>query len=932
MTVFKLEELFHRLCDGHLMVTGNSRLARVIGGQYSQWQQKRGERQWASPALLSWQAWLDRLWEEATLAGADGTAPAVPSGRQLNSLWEQVLAQAENTANLLRPESLAEQARETRRLAVEWQVDFNDPAWRSDGELDNEKAFQEWNRSFERLCRTENWLPPEDRGAVLIRAIQAGGLLPGQPVDLLGFDEFTPIQASLLKSLEHEGAVITAVSLEAAPGSAGLWQSRNAQDELQHMARWVRHHYENDPESRIAVIVPELGVRRAEVERHLEEVLTPGPRRARAHWKPWNVSLGASLGSEPLIRSAFDVLDLLGPRVDIQTVGRVLRSPWIRGGVSERYQRALLEKCLREHYPRQVSLGEITYRAGEIRKHDRRRRPVPELEWEARPWQCPILKRLLNNVEAFARDRRQPNTPSGWADAFERLLTRMGWPRKPEQEIAVLTPAEHDRNWQAYQHWQDALRELASLDATVGRMSREKAIAQLRRICLEQVFQPRTAPAAIQVMGLYEAVGLRFDHLWVLGLHNDNWPPPARPNPFIPAVLQRQAGLPHSTPQRELEVARTITRRLLQAAPDTVFSYPGQADGEAVLPSPLLLAEGLTSAEQVPAWPGESWRDTVYRSGGIRNCRLNMPGPLERDTAHGGTSILRHQALCPFRAFASNRLGADGLESPVDGISPMLHGSLLHAVLERFWRETLDQDTLLNLAPQALEDRLRLHIDAVLDEERGLRYRPAFREVEAGRLLRLALKSLELDKARGPFEVEGFEMEVLHEIETQQLRLFIDRLDRLPGGGMAVIDYKTGRVDPKKWFGDRPEDPQLPLYAISSETPPDAIVFAVIRDDDCVYSGVVNQEGLFPGLPPRRARNTEMLIEAGEDLPATITEWRSILHRLMREFLGGQAEVDPKDGSNTCEKSFCELHKLCRIDELEHLAGLDRASGAEAET
>ena len=238
----------------------------------------------------------------------------------------------------------------------------------------------------------------------------------------------------------------------------------------------------------------------------------------------------------------------------------------------------------------------------------------------------------------------------------------------------------------------------------------------------------------------------------------------------------------------------------------------------------------------------------------------------------------------------------------------------------------------MNLAPQALEERLRLHIDAVLDEERGLRFRPAFRDVEAGRLLRLALKSLELDKTRAPFEVEGFEMEVLHEIENQQLRLVIDRLDRLPGGGAAVIDYKTGRVDPKKWFGDRPEDPQLPLYAISSETPPDAIVFAVIRDDDCVYSGVVNQEGLFPGLPPKRGKNTEMLVEAGEDLPATIAVWRNILHRLMREFLSGQAAVDPNDGRNTCNKSYCELHSLCRIDELEHLAGLDRAGSTEAET
>ena len=56
-----------------------------------------------------------------------------------------------------------------------------------------------------------------------------------------------------------------------------------------------------------------------------------------------------------------DLLKLLDRRVDIQAIGRVLRSPWLRGAQSERNQRALLEKCLRDNYPRQLKLDDLIF-------------------------------------------------------------------------------------------------------------------------------------------------------------------------------------------------------------------------------------------------------------------------------------------------------------------------------------------------------------------------------------------------------------------------------------------------------------------------------------------------------------------------------------------------------------------------------------------
>ena len=308
---------------------------------------------------------------------------------------------------------------------------------------------------------------------------------------------------------------------------------------------------------------------------------------------------------------------------------------------------------------------------------------------------------------------------------------------------------------------------------------------------------------------------------------------------------------------------------------------------------------------------------TVASSGQPRLDPMVMPGKLRHGTARGGSSILKNQALCPFRAFASNRLGAEGLETPADGISPMLHGSLVHSVLEYFWKETKTQSALLLMDDESLGARVREHVNDVVNKEKGLKQRRAFCEVEANRLYRQVMDYLALEKEREPFEVVGFEQKILPEIEGQTIRLFIDRIDRLPSGEEIIIDYKTGKVEPKKWFGDRPEDPQLPLYAISAEKTPAAVVFGIVRDDGCGYKGVVKQEGLFPGLPPRQNKANQYLIDAGYEMPETIENWRQTLHQLMANFLAGEAAIDPKNDLVTCENSYCELHSLCRVGELE---------------
>ena len=72
-----------------------------------------------------------------------------------------------------------------------------------------------------------------------------------------------------------------------------------------------------------------------------------------------------------------------------------------------------------------------------------------------------LAAHVLKALQDFGTPRTGRKHPSAWADAFEGLLARCGWPTAGDDGAVA---GEHDANWQAYQAWQDALRELAELE------------------------------------------------------------------------------------------------------------------------------------------------------------------------------------------------------------------------------------------------------------------------------------------------------------------------------------------------------------------------------------------------------------------------------------------------------------------------------------
>ena len=420
---------------------------------------------------------------------------------------------------------------------------------------------------------------------------------------------------------------------------------------------------------------------------------------------------------------------------------------------------------------------------------------------------------------------------------------------------------------------------------------------------------------------MLDAGGLEFDHIWLLGLHDEVWPPPPRPNPLLPRALQARHGMPHASMERELEISRRETARLLTAAPEGVVSHPALDADRVLRPSPLILHLPPIAPDRLPATDVAGFRSIIADRGELE-MRPDFAGPplAQGALAAGGTGIFRDQSACPFRAFARHRLHAQVPDSPQAGLDAAQRGTLVHRALEQAWQRIEDHGTLCGFSAEKLRAVLEEAVQAALSqwvqrhpETLGAR----FLALEHARLVALLRDWMAQEMRRVPFRVVGREQEQtlqIGQIGGLTVSGRIDRIDRLEDGRHIIIDYKTGEASLGQWLSHRPEEPQLPLYAAAGGFALAGVAFARVRRKGGGYLGVAEEEGLFPDskLPGELARTDGAAAYAS--LEALVEDWRGVLERLAADYRGGTAHVDPKNGRDTC--AWCDLPALCRIAEL----------------
>lgn len=879
--------------SGTCVLTPNRRLAAALAREFDESCVAAGLGAWESPDILAWPDFLERAWDEALHAPRGEGLPLLLAPEEESALWEAIVADSRHAKELFSPASAASLCREAWRLHQAWRL-------RPAGAEANEdaRAFAEWSARYEKRTREGGFVDAARLADAIAPQLRQGTARRPATLTLYAFDLLTPQMRDLVAALSAAGTEVLACAPPRHEGRAVRLALPSPAEEVAAAARWARARLEaaapGGRAPRIGVVVPDLAQSRRAVERVFAATLHPGFNAPGAGAAPraFNLSLGRALPEFAPVHDALLVLAIAGGEIAFDDASRLLRSPFLAGGEAERAARARVD-------------AELRRRAGVSLTLDRL---AAHLAAPGMP-RAPLLADLLGRLAQLRRsDLFAKRAPPEWARAFAQALREAGFPGDRPLDSA---------EFQVLGKWHETLAAFARLERVAGRMGYPEALRRLNRLALGTLFQPESPSVPVQVMGILESAGLDFDHLWVMGLDEGAWPLPARPNPFLPIRAQREAGIPEADASSSCELDRRITEGWLRAAPEVVVSHPlARGEAESVA-SPLVAAipgpEG--DAGTVPeAFP--SWRDAIRAAPALERYGDERGPALANGAGSGGTAIFRDQAACPFRAFAARRLGAEALEAPQPGLSPADRGSLLHAVLAAAWKRIRDKGALDTLG----DDELRAILDeaalAALDRLRRRRadaLHGRFAALERGRLVATALEWLAHERGRGDFAVVDTERKVSVSFGGVAANVKLDRLDRLASGGCAVIDYKTGDARVAAWLGARPDEPQLPMYALGSGEDVAAVAFARVKPGDCAFKGLSREENLLPGVT-LVTKDRSRLAAGYADWSQLREGWRRELEALGRAFAAGEAGVDPKHGAATC--ASCPARIACRVTTL----------------
>ncbi len=882
-------DLHKKLEQGVTVVTGNSRLSESLKQEFQQQAVARGLQVWDSPDIKPWNIWIRKIWEESVFDGLIESPELLLTEVQEQYVWESIIETS--SASVLRKEATASKASEAWQQLINWQVDLD--AIEFDVNEDTQ-TFKLWVEKYEQQCLEQGWLPASHIAEQLVQCFNHNQDAFNSHIILLGFDELTPLQQALYEAIANtRGSIqwLQLAHLDHESNSATRLACADNSDEIVMLSGWIRQRLEEQPDAHIGVVVPDLAEHRSQLLRCLTESLVPCNLMVEGDEPlPWNISLGLPLMHYPIIAAGFSVLELAGASFQLADLGPLIISPYLAGASEELTSRALLDRKLREIGAPSVSLKDL-YRLADN---------------TGQPWHSPQLTKRLHKLVELTKKVPGSATSADWVKWFTEILSVAGWAKDRDLNAA---------EYQAMEAFHKLMARFSGLQSVTERLSYSRALGMLKRLALSQIFQPRSDTAPVQILGLYEAIGMQFDALWVMDLHDSNWPSSPQPNPFIPLSLQRQLSMPHADQARELAIARRITQRLLSAAPEVVMSYPLRKGEEQLRISPLIMGLAEGDKESFTVGSKSTWSNIIQKSGQHELLADDVAPQLQQHAVSGGSGIFKYQSLCPFRAFAQYRLSASAMITPELGLDAKKRGQLFHRILELFWREARDLKTLLAMNEDTLENKLDAvigqAIDGMAEHNPGI-FSPRFRQIESSRLKQLTRQWLVIEKQRADFKVVDFEKEVRAEVNGIGVHLWIDRIDELVDGRKVVIDYKTGSVNPAQWFGDRPEDPQLPLYSIVEGEGICAVLFAQLKAAEMKFNGVVEEAGLLPDLPPPR---NAQLKQVTEQWPQVLDDWKLTINKLAQDFRHGRAEVDPKKPS-TCQTSYCELSGLCRIDEM----------------
>jgi probable DNA repair protein len=859
-----------------VVLTPNQRLANTLQKALEQYHDSLNNHAFMPPIFLSMSQFIRLLWKSYIFI----SPKKLLTNDEEAWLWRNIIAQSSVSKNLLNPHQAASLVRNAWHHLAQWTFNIDDI---NDYIENNENTtfFTTWAKIFNTMCSQRSFI---DESKALEAYVNTPDFLQNlvyENIYFYHFIELTPLQKHFITTLKQQDKHVIIVEQDSINHRLARAELPSAMEEISAMAAWAKQHYTDNQRAHIACVIPDLHQKREEVLRHFKTAFnTEAP--------PIDISAGYLLSEFTMVQHVLLLMTLLEPTFDYELFSTYLRSAYFGLSETDMSLRHQCDVVLRKKCSKTTSLQQIFELLTET-QHE-----------EAIPCACPEKGEHKTHpyIAALAmKNQSKSQRLSTWCHDWLDFLKQLGWPGQRNL---------NSTEYQVAQRFIKLLEDLEDFSSLQTDWTWQEFAFLLKTQCQNIIFQPEKEKTAIQILGLLEASGMTFDHLWVMGLDDKTWPSTPSPNPFLPYALQKKYGFPHASAEREYEFCKNLQQQLIASSTSVIFSSAKQDEDKALNPSPLIakITEHTITSNEVS--PQRRLEPSLLLEKFIDNI---APSVSENEKISGGTSIVQQQALCPFKAFSNSRLHAHEMPEPIDVPNALIRGNRIHRALELFWKEVKTSENLLVLSEKNLDMQIKKAINRTYAEQNN--QDTFFTELEKIRLNKLMYAWLELEKKRPAFSVIAVEQTREYHYKNMTLRIRIDRVDELENGEQVIIDYKTGSPNIHHWLGSRLKEPQLPIYCVSHPTMVSAMLFAQLRWNDLTIKGMADGDCDISTVTAFEKLSAEMRAPTWQQQKI---QWKNSIDQLLEDFLNGKAEVDPLD-QTTC--NYCHLQALCRIFEHE---------------
>ena len=321
----------------------------------------------------------------------------------------------------------------------------------------------------------------------------------------------------------------------------------------------------------------------------------------------------------------------------------------------------------------------------------------------------------------------------------------------------------------------------------------------------------------VQILGLLEARLQSFDLVVLGGLAETVWPAATDPGPWMSRPMRRSVGL--TSPEERVGLMAHDFSMLACAAANVVLSCPLRRDGAPAVPARWLVRlqaflRGQEATRRLDTHPAARWATALdLPDGDPVPVRPPEPRPaLALRPRRLSVTEIGTWLRDPYAIFAKHILKLRALDPIEQNADAADYGTIVHVAVAAFveaWPLKL---------PPAAEAVLRGEMDRVLD---GRALRPALAAWWRPRLHRIADFIVETERDR---RLALGAAAVLTETKGEwaiadrdfTLSGVADRIERMPDGRLAILDYKTGTVPSQKSITNG-FDSQLVLEAAMAE-------------------------------------------------------------------------------------------------------------------